>query len=117
MNLKKRELVISIVLIMIFTILCLSVNVYATSNTPTWEEYQQQLNNTNNNVENITQIATTNENKDNSIPTNNTTNNNNNNTSGELANTGLEDAPWVIIAVCVVSAVFAYKKIKEYKLD
>lgn len=41
-------------------------------------------------------------------------NNQENNNPNELANTGLEDLPWLVIGVCVISVVFAYKKIKEY---
>ena len=50
------------------------------------------------------------------IPTINSTNSNaSNNNPDQLADTGLEDWPWIIIAICAISTVFAYKKIKEYK--
>ena len=51
----------------------------------------------------------------NSSRTNNTNTTNNANKPGQLADTGLEDAPWLIIAICAVSTVFAYNKIREYK--
>lgn len=40
---------------------------------------------------------------------------NNTNKSGQLANTGLEDLPYLLITILVISAIFAYKKIEEYK--
>ena len=54
--------------------------------------------------------------KDGEVNTTNTTNTNTNNPT-QLADTGLEDLPWVIIGICAVSAIFAYKKIKEYNID
>ena len=44
---------------------------------------------------------------------NSTINSTTNNTA--MPNTGVEELPWMIIVICVVSAVFAYNKIKEYK--
>lgn len=128
MSLKKKELVISIVLIVLFAIFCINVNVFATegSSAPVnWQDYVNSRNDTNENYENVpTNQAPVDTNKDETvIPTNNANNNSNvsnanvNNTSGNLANTGLADAPWVIIAICVISAAFAYKKVKEYKLS
>ena len=46
---------------------------------------------------------------------NSTNSNASNNNPDQLADTGLEDWPWIIIAICAISTVFAYKKIKEYK--
>lgn len=125
MNLKKKELIISIVLIVLFAIFCINVNVFATEggSTPVnWQDYVNSRNDTNENYENIgTNQTPVNANKDNvTAPSNNANNNNNanvNNTSGNLANTGLADTPWLIIGICVVSVAFAYKKVREYKLD
>lgn len=41
--------------------------------------------------------------------------NTNTNTPGQLANTGLQDLPYLVITLLIISAIFAYKKIKEYK--
>lgn len=102
MKLGKKELIISIVMLIVFIIIGLNFSVFATS---TSIHFNLAGNNSNNNSNTIPQ--------NNVIPTNNTTNTNNSSTK-DVPNTGLEDAPWLIIAVCGVSAIFAYKKIKEY---
>lgn len=102
MKLGKKELIISIVMLIVFIIIGLNFSVFATS---TSIHFNLAGNNSNNNSNTIPQ--------NNVIPQNNTTNTNNLSTK-DVPNTGLEDAPWLIIAVCGVSAIFAYKKIKEY---
>lgn len=102
MKLGKKELIISIVMLIVFIIIGLNFSVFATS---TSIHFNLAGNNSNNNSNTIPQ--------NNVIPQNNTTNTNNSSTK-DVPNTGLEDAPWLIIAVCGVSAIFAYKKIKEY---
>ena len=121
MSLGKRELIISIVMLIVFIIIGLNFSVFATS---TSIHFNLAGNNSNNNSNTIPQnnvipqnntIEKDQERPQNNtvIPTNNTTNTNNSSTK-DVPNTGLEDAPWLIIAVCGVSAIFAYKKIKEY---
>lgn len=112
MNLKKKELIISIIIMIVFLIVGLNISVLATN-----YEYSFNGSNTSNtsNLNNfaIEVVNTT----DNNTLTNNQLNNNNTNNPGQLADTGLEDLPWVVIGICAVSAIFAYKKIKEYKED
>ena len=114
MNLKKKELIITVIMIITFIIVGLNVNVLASTHLDFSGVNSNNSSNTNNNIE---RVNTTNETANNVTPNtaNNTTNNTANNTPGNLANTGLEDAPWLIIGICAVSAVFAYNKIKEYK--
>lgn len=112
MNLKKKELVISIVMVIVFSIIGLNLSVFA-SNGQTQIEFPS-LTNQNNATGNTIQVInnTTNTNATGTIEIANNTNN-----PGQLANTGLEDLPWLVIAVCAVSAVFAYNKIREYNID
>lgn len=122
MKLGKKELIISIVMLIVFLVLGLNFSVFATNtgnNSLTLNFNLSGNNNANNNIP-VNNNATNNIEKDQErpqnntvIPTNNTTNTNNSSTK-DVPNTGLEDAPWLIIAVCGVSAIFAYKKIKEY---
>ena len=46
---------------------------------------------------------------------NNTNNVNNTEKPGNLEKTGLENTSIVLIAICAVSAIYAYKKIRDYK--
>lgn len=81
--------------------------------------------NTANNSSNGTQTNNTSNNSSRNSNTNSTTNNTNksnnssvyNNTNNNLPKTGIEDSIPVVALVVVfgVSAVYAYKKIKEYK--
>lgn len=98
MKLGKKELIISVVMLIVFLVLGLNFSVFAT--------------NTGNNSLTLNFNLSGNNNANNNIPVNN---NANTNTAGkDVPNTGLEDAPWLVIAVCGVSAIFAFKKIKEY---
>ena len=113
MKLGKKELIISIVMLIVFLILGLNLSVFATNNNSISfnNGFSFNLVNNNNNIIPTNNSATNNvENNTTQIPQNNTNNTSNTN----VPNTGLEDAPWLIIAVCGVSAIFAYKKIKEY---
>ena len=96
-------------MLIVFIIIGLNFSVFATS---TSIHFNLAGNNSNNNSNTIPQNNVIPQNNT-VIPTNNTTNTNNSSTK-DVPNTGLEDAPWLIIAVCGVSAIFAYKKIKEY---
>lgn len=106
MNLKK-ELVISIVMIIVFTIVGLNMNALAADNQFTNLTLTNKNNVVNTNTSNSIQFVNT---------ANGINNNTNTNTSNEnLANTGLEDLPYLVITLLAVSAIFTYKKIKEYK--
>ena len=114
MNLKKKDLIISIVMLLVFIVLGLNVSVLATStenNVLTLPITQNTTNNNTNNQISQIVISNTSSNTANNLVTNSKTANTN------VPNTGLTDLPWVVIGVCVVSAVFAYKKIKEYNVD
>lgn len=66
----------------------------------------ESRNNTTNNIVNTT--------KNNTV--NNTTKNNvNNSNKNELPDTGLDTPSIAIVAICIVSAIYAYKKINDYK--
>lgn len=115
MSLGKRELIISIVALVVFVVISINVVALATNTgNIQFNEWTSGSTNTNTNQT----IDITNSIKDGetniSIPTNTNTNSNTN-ASGNLANTGLEDElPWLVIVLCGVSAIFAYKKIKDY---
>ena len=126
MNLKKKDLIVSVIMIVLFVVFGLTVVSNATSSiTYNWGSgndtnsssiINQISTNTNTNISTTntdSNISTVNTN---STSTNNNNNNNNNNTSS-MPYTGAEDLPWVIITICGISAVFAYKKIKEYNID
>lgn len=104
MKLNKMKLIISVVTIIAFLSIGLNMNVWAAALT-------LEIPNTENNVSgDLIEVV---DGTSNQTVANNS--NTNTNTPGELANTGLEELPWVLIGVCVVSAIFAYRKIKEYR--
>lgn len=117
MKLGKKELIISIVMLIVFLVMGLNFSVFATNASISFNLAGNNSSNNNSipigNANNIIE-------KDQERPNNNTTviptnSNANTNTAGkDVPNTGLEDAPWLVIAVCGVSAIFAFKKIKEY---
>ena len=122
MKLKKKELIISVIMLIVFLVAGLNLAVLATSDDGSQNILFPPANNSLNNNLNITtpgNNTTDDENTGNSIniPIKDGELNENTNTPTEVPNTGLEDLPWVIIGICAVSAIFAYKKIKEYKED
>ena len=122
MKLKKKELIISVIMLIVFLVAALNLAVLATSDDGSQNILFPPANNSlNNNLNIITpgNNTTDDENTGNSIniPIKDGELNENTNTPTEVPNTGLEDLPWVIIGICAVSAIFAYKKIKEYKED
>ena len=122
MKLKKKELIISVIMLIVFLVAGLNLAVLATSDDGSQNILFPPANNSlNNNLNIITpwNNTTDDENTGNSIniPIKDGELNENTNTPTEVQNTGLEDLPWVIIGICAVSAIFAYKKIKEYKED
>jgi len=121
MNLKRKELIISVIMLVIFLFIGLNVSVFATSNNNQFNNLILTPSTNNSTRVNMIIIEESNSTSNNSteiVLNTVTTNNSSNNTNqpGQLANTGLEDLPWVIIAICAVSALFAYKKVKEYKM-
>lgn len=125
MELKKKELIIGIALVIAFILICINVTVFADNNA--WGSFADKMKNeesdgnlswgTGNEVNTIPSNETKDGNKVENIPSNQVTNNTANNTPGQLADTGLADTPWLIVGICAVSAIFAYKKIKEYNVD
>lgn len=115
-KIKTKELIICIIT---FIVLVLSIvtDIFATDIEATLggnstgnniQQIQERENNTNNNTSNNTSNNTNNVlNK-----TNNTANNTNKTT---MPNTGVDYSILFIVAVCGVSAIYAYKKISDYK--
>lgn len=120
MKFMKNETLITIALIIGFLILIgLNSNVTATTtqnfngpNSVTVAPKNTESSNSNSMFELVGGDTT-------STNTNTNTNtnavDNNTNKSGQLANTGLEDLPYLLITILAISAIFAYKKIEEYK--
>lgn len=110
MKLKKKELVISIVMIIISLFIGLNLSAFAATGSQT-VSFPSLNQNTDDTMGNLITINT-------STPTQNTSNvTTNTNTTQTVPDTGLEELPWLIIGICVVSAIFAYKKIKDYNID
>lgn len=103
----KKQLIVSVLVIAAFLVISLNLSVLAAnpgfSNLVLGNNTQQ----TGNSAQGNDVIETVN--------TSNAVNNASVNTPDKLANTGLESLPWLAIGVCVVTAVFAFAKIKEYK--
>jgi len=112
MELKKKELIVSILFVVIFLIGTISLSVFAAENNETGNKTLGlnwvSTNNTDNKELNQITIQNVNTNKDVNV-------NANTNVPDKLADTGLESIPLAVIAICGISAIFAYKKIKEYK--
>ncbi len=119
MSLKKKSLIISIIVLMLFALITFNLKVSANDNSG-YLDLTTRPDNENTDDEipvdtPTTPAPTTQDGNGNNNNGNSNVDGNNTNEPGQLANTGLEDLPWAIIAVCAVSTVFAYKKIKEYK--
>ena len=110
-NIKTKELIICLIAI-IALVLTITTNVFAT--TP----YLGDALGNNTNNEEIPQIpeTTNNTNTNNNINTNNNTNTNTNTNKTAMPNTGVDYSVVFIIAVCGISAVYAYKKIRDYNV-
>ena len=120
-KIKTKELIICLISI-IFLILTLVTDIFATdgsilpqgnntNNTNNTnnalEEIQSRYNNTTNDLNN-----TNNNNNNNTNNTNNTNSNRNNTT--KIPDTGVDYSVVFIIAICGISAIYAYKKIRDY---
>ncbi len=125
-KIKTKELIICLISI-IFLILTLVTDVFASEEIP---NLNNLIDDANNNSLNYTNIQSGNNNTTNNLNnTNNTTNNlnNTNNTTNNLNNTnsnrnnttkipdtGVDYSVVFIIAICGISAIYAYKKIRDY---
>lgn len=124
---KAKELIICLTLILAL-VLVIATNVSASE----IQDINALLGNTTNNeyeqigeIPGVTTVNNTVENEiignntvSNNIITNNTVSNNTtkNNTTNTMPNTGIESTSMVIIAICVISAIYAYKKIRDYNV-
>ena len=96
MKLIKKELIVSVIIIIAFVFIGMNVSVLATGASVDYP-WNNMPKNTDNNSDLIEVVG----NKDeevvvnNSSRTNNTNTTNNANKPGQLADTGLEDAPWL----------------------
>lgn len=114
-NIKTKELIICLIAI-IALVLTITTNVFAT--TPDINALAQDANNNSN--ESFQQIPdnTDNTNKPASTTMNNNNNNanNTNNTTKTIPYTGIDYSVVLIIAICGISAIYAYKKIRDYNV-
>ena len=110
-----KSKVILITLIVLVCILTLSTLSYATDTLNVITDPNAALNANNNLNQNINNSL--NQNTDNNLNQNTSLYNNTNNNTTKLPQTGIEDsALWLIIPVCVASALYAYKKIRDYNI-
>lgn len=106
MNYSKK-LIIGLAVIVIFSIVGLNMNALASTvenpfGNTTFSGNVVDTDDSTNGIEKVNTVK-----NDNNVA--------NNTTPGELANTGLEDLPYLVIVLLVASAIFAYKKVKEYR--
>lgn len=124
---NKKELIVCILSLLALT-LVITTNVFATTSTdinaliqnsnkqtinyiPSGNTTNNTVNNTANNTTNNTVNNTTNNTLNNTV---NNTNKTNNTTPTTHADAGLDQSVLFIIAICGISAIYAYKKIREY---
>lgn len=117
-KIKTKEIIICVITVAVL-MLTIVTDVFATGSI---DELLNDVNNTTFNTipeENTTANTTTNNTVNNAInnTVNNTTNNAVNNATSNnttMPNTGVDYSVVFIIAVCGISAIYAYKKIKDY---
>lgn len=127
---KKTNLMKVILVLMISAMLILSyttiVNAADTSNTQTFDDITGTLDpnsasannaNTNTGNTNTNAIASNSSNTNNTNTSNTNTNNSSVYANSNLPSTGIgESLPLaLLVVVCVISAIYAYKKIKDYR--
>ena len=130
MKIGSKELIVTIILVVTFLIITLNVVSLATGSGEPFIITPANNKSSNNTFSMINVIdERNNTEKNNTVVANNTvanntvnntkanTNTNKNTNTGDMPDTGIEDAPWLIMLICAISAGFAYKKIKEYKID
>lgn len=112
-NIKTKELIICLIAV-IALILTITTNVFAT------QDINSLMGNNAANAENndFQQIGDTNTNINTNTNTNTNTNvaNNNVNKVATIPYTGIDYSVVLIIAICGVSAIYAYKKIRDYNV-
>lgn len=101
----KKELIISVIVIVAFLFISLNITVLAAN--PGFNGLQLGNDVNTNQKPSVENGAIQHVNTKNKVA--------NNNVAGELANTGLENPAWLLIGICGVTAVFAFSKIKEYQ--
>lgn len=117
---KKSNLIklFSILLISVMVVM-FSTNVFAANNTNDFSDITNTIGNSNSNNTNTnnTNTNTNNTNRTNNTNNTNTTNNTSMYNNTNLPKTGIEDSIPVAMLVVVfgISAVYAYKKVKEYR--
>lgn len=112
---KTKELIICLISVAIL-ILAVTTNVFA-SDVSDINALLKDANNTNNNYSQITDVQDV----PNNVPANTNTNRNVNNTNNNVSNTtipytGVDYSVVLIIAICGISAIYAYKKIRDYNI-
>ena len=136
MKIGSKELIVTIIMVVTFSIITLNVVSLATGSQEPFIITPSNNKASNNNFSSLLNVIDERNNteKNNTVAVNNTVQQENvvvntpvantkvNNTrantnTGDMPDTGIEDAPWLIMLICAASAGFAYKKIKEYKLD
>lgn len=106
----SKKIIVSIVILAVFTVVSLNMNALAsTMENPFETTFSNNIVDENVTTEGIESVNTI---KDGNKVENNVANNT---TPDELANTGLEDLPYLVITLLIASAVFAYRKVKEYR--
>lgn len=112
-NIKTKELIICLISI-VALVLTITTNAFAMNIEDALknnnEPYPTITDNTNNNGNN-NKVPGTTTNNNNSNNTNNT-----NNTTATIPYTGIDYSVVLIIAICGVSAIYAYKKIRDYNV-
>lgn len=115
---KTKELIICLISVAIL-ILAVTTNVFASD----LNELLGDANSTSNNYSQISEVSNnsnTNSTSINNITnTNNTTKattNNSNSTNTTIPYTGVDYSVVLIIAICGISAIYAYKKIRDYNI-
>ena len=119
-NIKTKELIICIISI-VALVLAITTNVFAAG----VQDLNALLGNTSNNdfgqIPEITNNTVntntnTNINTNTNVNANVNVNKNTNNTTNTMPNTGVSYSSVVIIAICGISAIYAYKKIRDYNI-
>ena len=123
---KIRELLICIVAVLVLA-LVITTNVFATDEAEDiddiWGNDMNDIENENisnssknNNTNNSNRNNNANKNNNNNANKNNTNNkaNNNSKNNSSMPYTGLDNSIVFIIAICGISTVYAYKKIRDY---
>ena len=113
---KTKELIICLISVAVL-ILAITTSVFATEVQDLTSLMGNNNTTENNDFEEITEnnLTTNNTNSNTAATTNNTNTNTNVNKTTTMPYTGVNYSVVVIIAVCGVSAIYAYKKISDYK--